>query len=80
MKPSVRCENIFVSFLDAESFDKSAIALPIFVSRMMIKNQIFKFRETARRLLDCVVVTLYPPCRWFAALKRHGHEWWRSYL
>jgi hypothetical protein len=26
VKPSVRCENIFLSFLDAESFDKSAIA------------------------------------------------------
>jgi hypothetical protein len=28
----------------------------------------------------CVVVALYPPCRWFAALKRHRHEWWWSYL
>src|SRR5438132_9446674 len=26
VKPGVRCENMFLSFLDAESFDKSAIA------------------------------------------------------
>jgi uncharacterized membrane protein len=28
----------------------------------------------------CVVVALYPPCRWFAALKRERREWWWSYL
>jgi uncharacterized membrane protein len=28
----------------------------------------------------CVVVALYPFCRWFASLKRQRHEWWWSYL
>jgi uncharacterized membrane protein len=28
----------------------------------------------------CVVVVLYPLCRWFASLKRQRHEWWWSYL
>ena len=28
----------------------------------------------------CVVVVLYPACRWFAALKRKRHEWWWSPL
>ena len=27
-----------------------------------------------------VLVTLYPLCRWFAALKRRRQEWWWSYL
>jgi hypothetical protein len=27
-----------------------------------------------------VVVTLYPLCRWFAALKQRRREWWWSYL
>jgi len=27
-----------------------------------------------------VVLALYLPCRWFAALKRRRHEWWLSYL
>jgi uncharacterized membrane protein len=27
-----------------------------------------------------VVVTLYPACRWFAALKRRRKDWWLSYL
>ena len=27
-----------------------------------------------------VVMALYPPCRWFAALKNHRQEWWLSYL
>src|SRR5262249_44221730 len=27
-----------------------------------------------------VVVSLYPLCRWFAALKRRRSEWWWSYL
>jgi uncharacterized membrane protein len=27
-----------------------------------------------------VVATLYPACRWFAALKRHRKDWWLSYL
>jgi uncharacterized membrane protein len=28
----------------------------------------------------CVVLVLYPPCRWFASLKQHRREWWWSYL
>jgi uncharacterized membrane protein len=28
----------------------------------------------------CVVLALYPPCRWFASLKQHRREWWWSYL
>lgn len=28
----------------------------------------------------CVVIALYPPCRWFAALKQRRREWWWSYL
>ncbi len=28
----------------------------------------------------CVVVALYPPCNWFAALKRQRREWWWSYV
>jgi len=27
-----------------------------------------------------VVVALYPPCRWFAGIKRRRAEWWWSYL
>lgn len=27
-----------------------------------------------------VVATLYPACRWFAALKRRREDWWLSYL
>ena len=27
-----------------------------------------------------VVIALYPPCRWFAALKQRRREWWWSYL
>jgi uncharacterized membrane protein len=27
-----------------------------------------------------VVVTLYPACRWFAAVKRRRSDWWLSYL
>ena len=27
-----------------------------------------------------VVVSLYPLCRWFAALKQRRREWWWSYL
>ena len=27
-----------------------------------------------------VVVALYPPCRWFAAVKRRRSEWWLSYF
>ena len=27
-----------------------------------------------------VVVTLYPACRWYAALKRRRKDWWLSYL
>jgi uncharacterized membrane protein len=27
-----------------------------------------------------VVVTLYPACRWFAAVKRRRDDWWLSYL
>jgi len=26
------------------------------------------------------VVALYPPCRWFAAVKRRRSEWWLSYF
>jgi uncharacterized membrane protein len=28
----------------------------------------------------CVVVMLYPLCRWFAAIKQRRSEWWWSYL
>jgi uncharacterized membrane protein len=28
----------------------------------------------------CVVLVLYPPCRWFASVKQHRREWWWSYL
>jgi hypothetical protein len=28
----------------------------------------------------CVVVALYPLCRWFASIKRTRREWWWSYL
>jgi uncharacterized membrane protein len=28
----------------------------------------------------CVVIALYPPCHWFASLKRERREWWWSYL
>jgi uncharacterized membrane-anchored protein len=28
----------------------------------------------------CVVIVLYPPCRWFASLKRQRNEWWWGYL
>lgn len=28
----------------------------------------------------CVVIALYPVCRWFAALKQSRHEWWWSYV
>jgi uncharacterized membrane protein len=28
----------------------------------------------------CVMLALYPPCRWFASLKQHRREWWWSYL
>jgi hypothetical protein len=27
-----------------------------------------------------VVTTLFPLCRWFAALKHRRREWWWSYL
>jgi uncharacterized membrane protein len=27
-----------------------------------------------------VVATLYPACRWFAAVKRRRSDWWLSYL
>jgi uncharacterized membrane protein len=27
-----------------------------------------------------VVIALYPPCRWFAAIKQRRREWWWSYL
>jgi uncharacterized membrane protein len=27
-----------------------------------------------------VVIALYPPCRWFAALKQRRGDWWLSYL
>jgi hypothetical protein len=27
-----------------------------------------------------VVVSLYPLCRWFAALKQRRREWWWSYV
>jgi hypothetical protein len=27
-----------------------------------------------------VIATLYPACRWYAALKRRRKEWWLSYL
>ena len=27
-----------------------------------------------------ILLTLYPLCRWFAALKQRRHEWWLSYL
>src|SRR5262249_19968520 len=27
-----------------------------------------------------VVVTLYPACRWFAAVKARRRDWWLSYL
>ena len=27
-----------------------------------------------------VVVTLYPPCRWFAALKQRHNDAWLSYF
>ena len=27
-----------------------------------------------------VVVSLYPPCRWFAGLKQRSQAWWWSYL
>lgn len=27
-----------------------------------------------------VVVSLYPLCRWFAAVKQRRREWWWSYL
>jgi hypothetical protein len=32
--------------------------------------------------LACVLVvaTLYPACRWFAAVKRRRSDWWLSYL
>jgi hypothetical protein len=26
------------------------------------------------------LATLYPACRWFAALKRRRDDWWLSYL
>lgn len=26
------------------------------------------------------IATLYPVCRWFAALKRRRDDWWLSYL
>jgi uncharacterized membrane protein len=28
----------------------------------------------------CVLVLLFPLCRWFAALKQHRTEWWWSYI
>jgi len=28
----------------------------------------------------CVVITLYPACRWFAGIKRTRTDWWLSYL
>jgi hypothetical protein len=28
----------------------------------------------------CVVMMLYPFCRWFASLKQQRREWWWSYL
>jgi len=28
----------------------------------------------------CVVVILYPLCRWFASIKQRRREWWWSYL
>jgi hypothetical protein len=31
-------------------------------------------------LWACVVVMLYPLCRWFAAVKRRRADWWLSYL
>ncbi len=27
-----------------------------------------------------ILLTLYPPCRWFSALKARRHDWWLSYL
>jgi uncharacterized membrane protein len=31
-------------------------------------------------LWACVVVTMYPVCRWFAGVKQRRREWWVSYL
>jgi hypothetical protein len=31
-------------------------------------------------LWACVVVMLYPLCRWFAAVKQRRTDWWLSYL
>jgi len=28
----------------------------------------------------CVVMMLYPPCRWFASIKQRRNGWWWSYL
>jgi uncharacterized membrane protein len=28
----------------------------------------------------CVVIALYPACKWFAAVKQRRHDWWLSYV
>jgi hypothetical protein len=31
-------------------------------------------------LWACVVLALYPLCRWYAGVKRRRKDWWLSYL